>query len=271
MIDNQLFLTVASSVLLSLGIISGLILLNTRRKFKKTRSLPKRVPTGIHGLDETIQGGFIRNTINLVSGGAGTGKTLFGLQFIHAGALIGEPGIFVSFEEKKEELIEDGNIFDWDLAKLEKKGKLKILYFSPYELGNFEETIEKTIKKIKAKRVVIDPFSALGMGAQSEDQLGIKQLLSQLEATLKSLNCTSILISEMGGEAPLDITKVHKFSKYEQEEYICDSVIILHYGAHELAKRYLRIIKMRRTNHVRLPIPFKITSEKSKKGILVGE
>ena len=70
---------------------------------------------------------------------------------------------------------------------------------------------------------------------------------------------------------PTPPTRVKKFSKYEQEEYICDSVIVLHYGAHELAKRYLRIIKMRRTNHVRLPIPFKITSEKSRKGILVGE
>jgi len=268
---NSLLQTVLYSLILSFVIILLLIWVNSRKKIKKTKLAGKRVTTGIHGLDETIQGGFLENTLNLVSGGAGTGKTLFGLQFIYHGAMIGEPGIFVTFEEKKEELIEDAKIFGWNMADLEKKGKLEILYFSPFELGDFEDAIRKSIKKIGAKRVVIDPFSALGMGIETVDQWEIKKLLSQLEATLKSLDCTSILISEMGGEAPLDITKVQKFSKYEQEEYICDSVIILHYGAHELAKRYLRIIKMRRTNHVRLPIPFKITSEKSKKGILVGE
>jgi circadian clock protein KaiC len=268
---NELLMTVGWSLALSLLIILGLIALNTRKKIKGAKPSGKRIPTGIHGLDETIQGGFIPNTLNLVSGGAGTGKTLFGLQFIHFGALLGEPGIFVTFEEKREELIEDAKIFGWDFLALEKKGVLKLMYFSPFELGDFEDKIEKAIKKIGAKRVVIDPFSALGMGTETVDQWEIKKLLSQLESTLKSLNCTSILVSEIGGEAPLDITKLKKFSKYEQEEYICDSVIVLHYGAHELAKRYLRIIKMRRTNHVRLPIPFKITSEKSKKGVLVGE
>jgi circadian clock protein KaiC len=268
---NQLLVTVLYSLLLSFFVILLLIALNKRKKIKTTKPTGKRVPSGIHGLDETIQGGFIQNSLNLVSGGAGTGKTLFGLQFIHFGALLGEPGIFVTFEEKKEELVEDAKIFGWDLADLEKKGLLQILYFSPFELGNFEDKIEEAIKKLKAKRVVIDPFSALGMGTETIDQFEIKKLLSQLEATLKNLNCTSILISEISGEAPLDITRVKKFSKYEQEEYVCDSVIILHYGAHELAKRYLRIIKMRRTNHVRLPIPFRITGQRAKKGIVVGE
>ena len=126
---NQLLLTVLYSLLLSFFVILLLIALNKRKKIKGTKPSGKRVPSGIHGLDETMQGGFIQNSLNLVSGGAGTGKTLVGLQFIHFGALLGEPGIFVTFEEKKEELVEDAKIFGWDMDDLEKKRIIKNIIF----------------------------------------------------------------------------------------------------------------------------------------------
>ena len=64
----------------------------------------RRVPTGIHGLDEIIEGGFIEGSVILVSGGPGAGKSIFGLQFIYRGAVDGEPGIYITFEEDEESL-----------------------------------------------------------------------------------------------------------------------------------------------------------------------
>ena len=68
----------------------------TRNPTTKARELPK-VATGITGLDEVLRGGFPAGRTTLVSGGPGTGKTIFGIEFLYCSTVNGEPGIFVTF------------------------------------------------------------------------------------------------------------------------------------------------------------------------------
>ena len=124
----------------------------------------ERVPTGIPGFDKLIDGGFVKNSINLITGGAGTGKSIFAMQYILNGILnYNETGLFVSFEEKIENLKEDALVFGWDFDKLEKEGKCKFLYVGPYTSADFLSILSKEISRFKPKRVVIDSLSILAM------------------------------------------------------------------------------------------------------------
>jgi len=93
---------------------------------KKIRG--KRVSTGIHGLDSLTEGGFVDGSINLVSGGTGTGKTIFGLQFCYEGLKEGDNFVYMSFEDKKEELIEDAKNLGLDFKDVEKNKSEKNYY-----------------------------------------------------------------------------------------------------------------------------------------------
>jgi|TARA_Y100000310_G_scaffold258452_1_gene266878 circadian clock protein KaiC len=73
----------------------------------KPKTTNKRVITGISGIDPLIQGGLKKNSINLVAGSAGCGKTIFSMEFLIKGIMNGEPGIYITFEEKKNKTYED--------------------------------------------------------------------------------------------------------------------------------------------------------------------
>src|SRR5208283_6190770 len=90
------------------------------------RPIPK-VPTLICGLDEVLEGGLPRGRTTLASGGPGSGKTVLGLEFLFSGATAGEPGVFVTFEERAEAIRQNALSMVWDLAALEKAGKLAII------------------------------------------------------------------------------------------------------------------------------------------------
>jgi len=75
------------------------------KKIKPKPKKPGRITTGVQGFDPLIQGGFKKNSINLVAGSAGSGKTILSIQFLIDGILHGEPGIYLTFEEKKKQNI----------------------------------------------------------------------------------------------------------------------------------------------------------------------
>ena len=87
----------------------------------------KKSPTYIKGLDEVLEGGLPTNRTTVISGGPGSGKTLFGMEFLYRGALAGEPGIFVSFEESLDQLRQNAATLGWDLAALERENRLFLL------------------------------------------------------------------------------------------------------------------------------------------------
>ena len=119
--------------------------------------------------------------------------------------------------------------------------------------------LEEEVKNLNAKRVVIDPTSILGMGLENDFE--VRKQLYSLSLKLKKLDCTSLLTSEIVGDAPIS-EGVGKLSRFDVEEFVCDGVITMHYaGLGGVGDRAIRVVKMRKTDHVKGPVPIKITNE----------
>lgn len=205
----------------------------------------KRIKTGIPGLDDLIQGGFPRGFCVLVSGSPGTGKTIFGVQYLAEGAKNGEKGLYATFEQKVDDLMLQAEIFEWDLVRLMDKGMLRIISLDIEELNLAEITTE--IMRGGYNRVVIDsltsliPSSILFGKVSSKDVLTTRKFIHEIINQLKQSASTSILTSEViGGSLGL--------SSDGMSEFLVDGVITLHYGTGEQC-RTMRIQKMRATRH----------------------
>lgn len=216
------------------------------------------IKSGIRGLDELLGGGLPKDSIVLLSGTCGTGKSIFGMNFLIEGAMKGEPGIYISLEESPESNIQQMKLFGWPVDELIKRKKLMILQPELYNFDALLTTIEDSIDRIKAKRLVIDAISIIGM--YFEDPYKVRKSILQLGALLKKMKCTTVAIDEIReGETSL--------SAYGVEEFVVDGVIVLY-----LIKRsniYLRaavIRKMRGINHSTKIHPMEI---KSPGGIII--
>ena len=216
----------------------------------------ERVKSGIGGFDNLIQGGFVPNSINLISGGTGTGKTIFCLQYLFNGAKeYNEKGIYISFEEQEQDLKDDVSGLGLSFDKLD--NKIKFMYMPAYGISNFIPLMKLEIETFKAKRVVIDSVTALAM--PMEDEIERRKQIFRVRETLKSLNCTALLTSEVLSESAMGSEALSTFSRFGIEEFFCDGVIVLHYaGIGGESDRAIRVVKMRRTDHIRGPVPMKI-------------
>ena len=216
----------------------------------------KRIKTGIPGFDKIIEGGLIENSVNLISGGTGTGKTIFCLQFLHSGAKdLKEKGIYISFEESENDLKADAAELGLNFDKL--SNEVKFIHIPPYKISDFLSVLKDEIMVFEAKRVVIDPLSAIAM--PMEDDFERRKQIYKVKETLKSLNCTSMLTSEITSEGSQGSEFMGNLSRFEIEEFLCDSVTVLYYsGIGGEADRAIRVIKMRKTNHARGPIPMEM-------------
>jgi len=222
-----------------------------------------RIKTNIPGFDKHIEGGFVENSMNLISGGPGTGKTIFGMQFLHEGIMRNkEKGLFVSFEEEFDNLIGDALIFGWDFKKMEKERKCFFISCKPMEEPNLQARIATIIKRNKVKRVVIDSISVFAMMFKN-DEYRVRREFYKLANFLKNMGCTVLLTAEINGEAPLDITSGGgSLSRDGIVEFITDSIITVHNsGIGGEGDRAIRVLKMRRTNHAKGPIPMSITKK----------
>jgi circadian clock protein KaiC len=229
-----------------------------QRKMKQVA----KVPTGIAGLDELTQGGLPRGRPTLVSGRAGCGKTVLGLEFIVRGAAeFGEPGVIVSFEETAEELAANVASFGFDLDKLVAEGKL-LVEFVAVERHEIEETGEynldglfvrlaHAIQTIGAKRMLLDTIESLFSGLMNLAILRAE--LRRLFRWLKDKGVTVIITGEQG-EGTL--------TRQGLEEYVSDCVISLTVQlTHHVATRTLRVVKYRGSSHSQDEYPFLITEK----------
>ena len=216
-----------------------------------------RVPIGIEGVDELVMGGLIPGSLTLLTGTAGTGKTIFSSQFIYNGAKMGEPGVYVSFEEPVENIKNDAATLGFDFAPLEKANKVIFARYDPFHIEDIYELIETNIKKIGAKRVVIDSVTSLGLYIRDAPEL--RRIIFNISLLLRKLNCTSILTSEI-----LPLQK--SLSRFGVEEFVTDGIIVLYYlRADSQYSRSLTVWKMRGSQHSQKLHPYLITS----KGIVV--
>ncbi|MBU0636321.1 AAA family ATPase [Candidatus Micrarchaeota archaeon] len=205
----------------------------------------ERAQTGIPGLDELIQGGIPRGASVVVAGGTGTGKSIMAMEFIYNGALqFNEPGVFVTIETNKQNLLWDMENFNWDLKKMQDNSMLKIerLKFMPgadMEQQVLEQLkiIAKLVKSINAKRLVIDSTTALGIWISDKGVL--RNTLFRFLNALKEIGCTTILTAETKGH-------FNEFSSFGVEEFVADAVIALYLVP---PNRSIFVRKMRGTKH----------------------
>jgi len=221
----------------------------------------ERVPTGIKGFDELVEGGFPKGSTILVAGGTGCCKTIFSLQYIYKGALdYKEPGLFVSVETNPKNIAWDMQSFGWDLGKLQDEKMLSIYKLHTAPKRAFNDLIKDELAKITmivqelgVKRLVVDSTTAFA--SLIEDPTTIRSLLYRFADSLKELNCTTIFTAETKNEK-------NSFSAYGVEEFLSDGVIMLYFMP---PNRSLFVRKMRGTNHSKTVHPFEITEE----GIIV--
>lgn len=208
-----------------------------------------RTATGIPGFDQLVQGGVPEKDLILLSGTSGAGKTIFGLQFLYAQAQR-EPGIYVSFEEELPQIRSTAAEFGWNTEQLEKENRFRFLKYDPFKLEDIFEIIESNIREIGARRVVIDSISALGIYVKDPSEL--RRMILQISSMLRKNGCTGVLISETADAG---------LSRFGVEEFVADSVILLHniLVAGEY-RRGVSVWKMRATDHSRKIHPYKITN-----------
>jgi circadian clock protein KaiC len=216
-------------------------------------------PTGIQGFDEITHGGLPKGRPTLICGGAGCGKTLFGMEFLVRGATqFDEPGVFMSFEETNEELIKNVTSLGFDLIGLVEQKKIALDHVH-IERSEIEETGEYdleglfirlgyAIDSIGAKRVVLDTIESLFAGLPN--QLVLRAELRRLFHWLKDKGVTAIITGERG-EGTL--------TRQGLEEYVSDCVIMLdHRVTEQTSTRRLRVIKYRGSMHGTNEYPFLI-------------
>jgi len=119
----------------------------------------ERVPSGIPGLDDLIEGGFVKGSINLIAGTTGTCKTTFCSQFIWHGLQINEPGVYVTVEQEAEEIIESSKRFGFDFKPYIEQGKCLFIDCMPESLKELEKVVFDSIVKVDAKRFVLDSLT----------------------------------------------------------------------------------------------------------------
>ena len=105
-----------------------------------------RVPSGIQGLDEHIEGGFEKNSATLICGSGGSGKTICAVQFLLAGIhKYNHTGIYISFEERKDKFFHHMKRFGWDLEELESQGRFIFISYTPEEMVDIVKNKDKVI------------------------------------------------------------------------------------------------------------------------------
>lgn len=199
-----------------------------------------RTKTGIFGLDIVLDGGFLKGSTVLVQGLPGSGKTTFGLQFIHYGATQdNEPGLIVSFEEFPTQMLRDAKNFGWDFETLIRAEKVKIIASSPQafyqQIRDPKSDLNQLLAEGKIKRVLIDSLSHFQR--LTNDPIELREILNSLLNRLRQSQTTSLLTQEI------------RWSETEisLEQYAVDAVVQLFFEPINKVqrRRFLEVLKAR--------------------------
>jgi len=231
----------------------------------------ERVKTGIPGFDEILIGGIPKRNVVLLSGGPGTGKSIFSTQFLWNGLQLGEPGIYVALEEHPVQVRINMRNFGWDVRQYEQEGKFavidaftagigeaakreKYLVRDPDSVEELVDVLRTAIRDTNAQRVVVDSVSTLYLTKPSI----ARSVVLQLKKVLSGMGTTSILVSQ--------VSVTERGFGGPGVEHAADGIVRLDLDEvdGELV-RSLIIWKMRGTSHSMKRHVFEITD----KGIIV--
>lgn len=229
------------------------------------------VHTSIPGLDELIEGGFVENDVILITGGPGSGKTTFGIQYLMGGIIeYDEPGIYIAMEESPVRVIRNMWRFGWDMEQMVRKNMLRIIQLNPVQykhfigqdehhaaiqldteghmLENLIEQLQDCIHEIKAKRLFIDSITSLKINPEASI---VRFRIMELVKNLENLDCTTLVSSEI----------IKHDDKFTVEEYLCEGVIRLYiFRVSGNRERAIEILKMRGVKHDEKLHPYSITN-----------
>lgn len=220
----------------------------------------RKVLTGIAGLDKVLAGGLPAGRMTLLSGGAGSGKSMMGLQCLLHGAGVGQPGILVMFEERAAAVRQNAWSLGWDLDALEQKSKLclldarldaQVLIAGDFSIKGLMAILDQRIKAMRARYIVIDAIDALLHLYNSP--LRERQELYMLHEWLLDRGLTTVMTvkttPEEGASAP-----------YAFLEFMADCVIHIDQRVTtQVTTRRLRVIKYRGSGYGRNEYPFVIS------------
>ena len=219
--------------------------------------------TGIPGFDLISQGGLPRARATLVAGTAGSAKTIFAAQFLVSGIHAGEAGVFVTFEDRVEDIRTNLLSFGWDIAAFEKAGTWTFVDAAPdpeeptavvggFDLSGLLARIERAVKDTGATRVSLDSLNALFV--QFAEHPMLRAELFRITTKLKRLGVTVLFTAER-------LEDYGEVTRHGVEEFVADNVIILrNLLDNERRRRTVEILKLRGASHQRGEYPFTITS-----------
>ena len=216
-----------------------------------------RAATGIDGLDGIIEGGLRRRTVNLVAGGPGSGKTIFGMQYLVNGITkFEEPGIYITFEQDRQKLNRTFSLMGWDLEQFEKDRKLLIMHLNPEQLNKLLDagggTLRDAVEGMGVRRIVIDSMSDFIMMYQGD--LAKRSAVVKLFDMFNKMHVTTVICSEQETDPLKHISSIL--------EYQVDGVVLLYNERiGHIRQRALEIFKMRGTKHAGRIFPMSITSD----------
>ncbi len=227
-------------------------------------SVLKKLETGIPGFDSLSHGGLPEGRTTLVSGTAGSAKTVFACQFLAEGIIqTNKGGVFVTFEESPQDIRRNMKGFGWDIPRWEAEGKWAFVDASPqpgaetvfagaFDLGALLARIEHAVEKVGAKRLSMDSIGAIFQ--QFKDASIVRGEVFRIAAALKKMDITSIITAERTQE-------YGEIGRYGVEEFVTDNVIILRNALEqEKRRRTLEILKFRGTDHQKGEFPFTVIS-----------
>jgi KaiC domain protein len=217
-----------------------------------------RIDVGISGLDEMIQGGIPERHLMVSIGSAGTGKTTFGLQFLHHGLQNGDNCVFMTLEQSYESIMDTANDRGWSFDEYESKDQLAVIDLDPVEMANSLDNIRgelpELIESFEADRFVLDSVSLLEM--MYDDPAKRRTEVFDFTRSLKDAGVTTMLTSEASEDNAYS-------SRHGIIEYLTDAVFILQYVRSSGAETRLavEIQKIRNANHSRETKPYELTFE----------
>lgn len=218
-----------------------------------------RIKLGIDGLDEMIRGGVPERSLIVTIGGAGTGKTTFGLQFLQRGLSQGEHCVYITLEESFERIVTSASEKGWPFQSHIDEGRLAIVDIDPIEMANSLQSIRSELPRLVddfgADRLVLDSVSLLEM--MYNDQATRRTEVYDFTKALKRSGVTTMLTSEASEQTPFA-------SRFGIIEYLTDAVIVLRYVRPEdfrETRLAIEIQKIRDASHSRETKPYDITDE----------
>jgi len=217
-----------------------------------------RIDIGIEGLDQMILGGVPQRHLIVTIGSAGTGKTTFGLQFLHHGLEEGENCVFITLEQSHQAIMDTANDRGWGFDEYEATDQLAVVDLDPVEMANSLDNIRgelpDLVEDFDADRLVLDSVSLLEM--MYDDQAKRRTEVFDFTRSLKNAGVTTMLTSEASEDNAYS-------SRHGIIEYLTDAVFILQYVRSETQETRLavEIQKIRNANHSRETKPYEITRD----------